>query len=619
MCGINGFNWCDKNLIKKMNRIISHRGDNSSGTYLGDFVSLGHQRLSIIDLSTRAKQPMTNEDYSIWIVFNGEIYNFNLIRRELEKKGHEFKTTSDTEVIIHAYEEYGPNCVKKLDGMWAFAILDTINKTLFLSRDRMGQKPVYYYVNGDKFMFSSQPKTFTALSNFKKKLSDIGMVYYVAYGFIPSPYSIYENVYKVEAAHNLIYDLRKKEITAYYCYDELLPLFAKKMSKTREEYLKDVDSLLFKGVKKRLVADVPIGIFVSGGIDSSLITCYVKKLENTINTKIHTFSLGFENMNSDESEYSWAIAKNLNTKHHFKIMTKEDALKEIPRSVEYYDEPLADSSTYTVLYISKLARKHVKVAITGDGGDEVFWGYHHYTKMPLYELLRKTFLPRFFLDRDNVFWNSSTNKMLFRISRCLNLLNTSNVSELYAQYHSVFKRGETKELLKHNKQQRKLVQKVAMHYTNFFRTKDLHDNMCYSDLKNILGELFFAKVDRGSMSTGLEIRSPLIDSQLIRYVIRIPKRFKLNPPKSFLKELLKQKTKVSDDFINRKKRGFGFPLEELFTPEIIDSYLPKTSKVYDVINRRYITKLITQIKHGINRYRQIHSIINLNLWMEKWL
>ena len=314
MCSIAGFDFIDKLLINRINKVLSHRGQDDRGTYMDNKVSLGHNRLSIIDLSKAAHQPMSNEDGSIWVVYNGEIYNFQKIKESLEKK-HKFNSNTDTEVIIHAYEEWGSDCVKRFNGMWAFCLYDSNKKIFFLSRDRTGKKPLYYYFDKEKFIFSSEIKGVLEDKSIKREINRQAIDFFLSLGFIPSPHSIFRNLNKLEKSQNLIYDLTKKEIKKYYYYHP--PKFLPEYNRTR--LINKGKDLLEDSVHIRKIADVEVGTFLSGGVDSSVISSILKR----ISPKLHTFSIGFEEQAYDESKYANLMADYLGTNHHHEYFTKK--------------------------------------------------------------------------------------------------------------------------------------------------------------------------------------------------------------------------------------------------------------------------------------------------------
>ena len=387
MCGINGFNFINKPVLKRMNDSLSHRGPDASGEFFDSEskVSLGQRRLSIIDLSKNGAQPMTYKHggKSATITFNGEIYNFQGIKSELMSKGYKFKSTSDTEVILASYLKWGKDCVKKFNGMWTFCIYDPQKQILFFSRDRVGKKPLYYYWGDGKFIFSSELKgVLKHKINFTLNKDAIDL--YFSLGFIPAPYSIYQEIQKLEARQNLIFDLRKKKVEKEYYYD--WPNF--KPRDNRLKLKKEFDRLITDSVKLRMISDVPLGAFLSGGLDSSTIVNYVKKFNKNINT----YSIGFEGK-LDETSRINILKEYFKTNHHHKYFKEKDFQGMLSDIFYYYDEPFADYSMFPTRMLSKFAREKLTVSLSGDGGDEIYGGYPRYKMAYQMEILRK--IPKF--------------------------------------------------------------------------------------------------------------------------------------------------------------------------------------------------------------------------------
>jgi len=392
MCGINGFNWDEKELVESMNDVIKHRGPDGNGTYTSNLVSLGHVRLAIIDLTEKGKQPMEYEynGRKIIIIHNGEIYNFLELRKKLEEKGYKFKSNTDTEVILASYLEYGENCVNKFNGMWAFCIYDVDKKILFLSRDRFGKKPLYYYFDGNRFIFSSEIKGIL-VHNIEKKLSNeaINLYFVLPYsGFIPSPYSIYQNIKKLQPRKNIVFDLEKKELKLnnYYDFPEYNP------RDNKEELIKIGREILDDATRLRLISDVPVGAFLSGGLDSSSVVGTMAKYVDL--SKLHTFSIGFEG-EYDETNYMNRVVEHYGTNHHHKYFGINDffGLIEKDNIYHYYDEPFGDYSMFPTYEISKFAKKYVGVSLSGDGGDEMFGGYNAHRRAAQLQFMGK--IPKF--------------------------------------------------------------------------------------------------------------------------------------------------------------------------------------------------------------------------------
>lgn len=571
MCGINGFNWNSKKLAKEMSSFLIHRGPNSEGVYSDKNCSLSHKRLSIIDLSKKANQPM---EYSYKrkkaiIVYNGEIYNFKEIKKDLIKKGYKFKTDSDTEVILASYFEYGEDCVKKFNGMWAFCIYDINKKILFLSRDRIGKKPLYYYSNKKKFIFSSEIKGILNHNlNFKLDKNSIDL--YLSLGFIPSPYSIYQNISKLEPRQNLIYDLNKKSLKKYYYYDypKYSPIYNKK------ELIKQGKNLLKNSVKLRLISDVPVGAFLSGGLDSSIIVSQMSDFMNLNN--LNTFSIGFSGK-YDESQYSNLIKNFFNTKHHSKYFAEKDFqnLLEKKNIFYYYDEPFSEHSMFPTFELSELTKKYVTVSLSGDGGDEIFGGYPRYQIARQLEFLKK--IPKILREIMLFIFGNLPILNKTKIKEGLNLSLYSK-KEFYSKARDyIYKPEITKKIL-----EEKMQYCLELSKNNLSEAVRLMDIIFYT-----LPDRFLLNIDRASMANSLEIRCPFLDYRFLEYSMKIPVKLKVSKTKTkiLMREIIKED--IPKKILNRKKAGFTPPLidwinkpfyldklknilEELYTKKIID-------------------------------------------------
>jgi asparagine synthase (glutamine-hydrolysing) len=372
MCGIVGIidyeNNIEKELLVKMRDSLEHRGPDDKGYFIDNHIGLGHRRLSIIDTSYSGHQPMSNEDDSIWISYNGEIYNHLEIRNQLQKKGHVFKSNTDTEVIIHAYEEYGEKCLQLFNGMFAFAIWDSNKKQLFLARDRIGQKPLFCYMKNNLFLFSSEIKSLVHHPKFIKEINFDSVSHYLSYQFIPHPYSIYKDCYKLNPGHYLVYKKNQINIQKYWDID------FQEINDSEENIKKNILTMLEESTEKRLMSDVPLGAFLSGGLDSSAIVYFMSKRINNIKTH----SIGFQEEKCDETKYAQIISDEFNTNHKVKIIDY-DITKEINLISKKVSEPLGDPASIPTYILSEFAKKDVTVSLSGDAGDEIFGGYNRYS------------------------------------------------------------------------------------------------------------------------------------------------------------------------------------------------------------------------------------------------
>ena len=546
-----------------MNSSLSHRGPDAECSFLDKKVSLGHRRLSIIDLSKKGNQPMvySHKGRKVVIVFNGEIYNFQDIRAELERKGYKFRTNSDTEVILASYLEYGLACVNKFNGMWAFCIYDSKKNILFLSRDRLGKKPLYYYFDGKRFIFSSEIKGILK-HKISKNLEMDSINLYFSLGFIPSPYSIYKYVKKIEPRQNAVFNLKIKKLSLnyYYSYPRYQPIYNKK------ELIKEGRSLLADSVKLRLISDVPIGAFLSGGLDSSAVVAEMIKL---INNKTNTFSIGFEGK-YDESKYIKIVKDYLKTNHHHKYFREEDFKRILSNIFYYYDEPFSDPSMFPTYFLSKFARNSVTVALSGDGGDEIFGGY------PRHKIAAQLkFLKRF---------PNWIRKLAVGILPDSKIKQGIKVSLLSPELSY----SESRDDIYKPEIYKKLMREKLSECLNLANGDLVEAFVLFDRYFNTLPDNYLVKVDRASMANAIEIRSPFLDYRFIEYASKIPSKYKASRYKS--KILMRQMLKgiIPEKTINRKKTGFTPPLDSWVVKEEYFKELSEALEQY--YNKRILSK-----------------------------
>lgn len=540
MCGINGFNFLDKKILSQMNCSLSHRGPDGEGTYFDKNVSLGHRRLAIIDLSKNANQPMSyvHKKRKAIITFNGELYNFLEIKKELAFLGYRFKTSSDTEVILASYMEWGFDCVKKFNGMWAFCIYDYNEKIFFLSRDRVGKKPLYYYFEDGKFIFSSEIKGILE-HNFKLELDSDAVDLYFSLGFIPSPYSIYKKIRKLDQRESLVFNMNEKSISKNYYYD--WPNF--KPTKNKSKLRGDFNRLMMDSVRIRMISDVPLGTFLSGGLDSPTVAKYAKKFDKNL----HTYSMGFED-EFDETPRIKIVKDKLDTNHHHKYFYEKDFNRILTNIFYYYDEPLSDSSIFSTYMLSKFAREKLTVALSGDGGDEIFGGYPRYKIAYQLMILKK--IP-------------SALRRMMMIFPYKNFQEGLRLSMLPKEkFYSESRSDFYKPHIYKNILEKKFSESLSKTGGNLVEAVRLMDIYFYT-----LPDNFLAKVDKASMANSLEVRSPFLDYRLIEYSMMISTKFKINlfSEKGFFRKI------VSDflpkKIVNSKKMGFTPPIQNWVNKE----------------------------------------------------
>ena len=525
MCGICGFNFSDKNLITKMVSTLNHRGPDDSGYFLDDSLSLGHSRLAIIDLTEKGRQPIYNEDESIWIIFNGEIYNFKEIKTRLMKQGHVFYTETDTEVIIHAYEEYGFECLDEFNGQFSFCIYDKNKDILFLARDRFGIKPLYYYQKNGIFIFASEIKAILKY-NFERIINRLALREYFTFRYTLAPNTILKDISKLEPSHYIQYNLK----THHFSNNKYFTLnVIENKSYSPKHVGIELFRLLNNSVKQRMVADVPVCCFLSGGIDSSIITGLASKY----NDDIHTFSAGFET--SDEFKYAKIVSEFFNTNHHELMITNDDILNNIDKMMYHMDEPIGDAAFFPTLLLSELISKQFKVVLAGEGADELFGGYDKY-KMFLYGRMLSYFLP----------------KIKYRDETLRRLSNFSNKRGKHGYIESICAFNE-EEMYK-----MKITpirdNKMWLPYGNTMQKMQIFD------IKSVLTEDFFMKADKMSSAYGLEERVPYMDHNLVKFAINLPSKYKLYlwNEKYLLKKTFNHF--LPKIIIKRRKRGYNAPI-----------------------------------------------------------
>ncbi|MDP4181994.1 MAG: asparagine synthase (glutamine-hydrolyzing), partial [Bacillota bacterium] len=504
MCGINGFILKelasnDENLIKinMMNSCITYRGPDSDGVYTDPQASLGMRRLAIIDLNT-GKQPIYNEDGTKVIVFNGEIYNFQGLRDELLARGHEFKTKSDTEVILHSYEEYGVDCLKKLNGMFAFAIYDIVEKELFIARDRAGEKPLYYYKDDDRFIFGSELKSIIRTFNIKKEINLTALNQYFSLTYIPAPLTIFNDINKLEAGSFILYKNGNLRIERYW---DIEVDRNHDIINSYEECSRKLRDALFSSVEQKMISDVPLGAFLSGGIDSSII---VGIMSNLSNKPIETFTIGFKLKEFDESDRAQIVSSKNRTNHHVHFLDYSDAVVELENILDTFDEPFADSSAIPTYFVSRFAKEHVTVVLTGDAGDELFAGYSKYmvnyytdkyNKVP--KFLRKNLIER-------LVYNMPDKGALSRKAR--KVIESSEKDTFQKRRELMFlgfNEDRIKRLLKNKYIKPNSYDIIANAYTKNEELDELTKTL-YTDFKIVLEGDMLVKVDRMSMLNSIE-------------------------------------------------------------------------------------------------------------------
>ncbi|WP_214225527.1 asparagine synthase (glutamine-hydrolyzing) [Pedobacter sp. B4-66] len=599
MCGIYGstLRYRDEIVREKLAR-IEFRGPDFSAFQHFEGITLGHNRLSIIDLDPRSNQPFSYGHLKI--VFNGEIYNYQDIKSELQKKQYSFRTTSDTEVICAAYLEYGTDCVKHFNGMFAFVIYDSVKKELFGARDRFGKKPFYYSHSGQEFEFSSQPSQINIGRNLT--IDETAIHDYLIWAYIPEPKSIYREVEKLPAAHSFKFDLYsgKLKISKYWDLDYNLE---NKFIGTYQDAKHQLSDLLTNAVKIRLFADVPLGVFLSGGIDSSLVSALaVKQVE-----RVKTFSIKFNEQGFDESIYAERVAKYLGTEHHTIECNYNEGISLIENVSKYYDEPFADSSAIPSMLLSKYTKKHVTVALSGDAGDEAFLGYHRYKWLNDVKMLFNVPLSGRKAIATLINLSPKYRHKLIAMG-----ISIDNIENLYVKMLGSM---ENSWVLKNNVGLENEMMQVLNN-----PLKPLLERISDFDIKTYLNGDINTKIDRASMAFSLESRSPLMDYRIIEFSRSLPTHFKFyqGNQKRILKDLLFEH--VPANFFNRPKAGFAIPLQQWFRNELKDYVLDNLSeselKNIPGINIKRTQEIIQEHLTGKwNRSPQIWKLLVLSQWL----
>lgn len=617
MCGIIGYAGFTKKIpLGRAIERIRHRGPDDNGTEYFEGVALGNVRLSIIDLSSKGHQPMFNHDRSLCITFNGELYNFKEIKKLLENK-YKFKSNSDTEVIIYAYQEWGVKCLEKLNGMFAFVIYDIKKKLLFGARDRLGQKPLKYYFENGKYIFASEIKAILPLLERKPEIDEVAIDDFLTLQYVPSPKTGFKKIYKLPPGHYFIYRDNKLSVNKYWSLN-----FNNKLKLSKEDWENLIFNEIKRSVKSHMVSDVPVGALLSGGLDSSII---VALMSMNSSQSVNTFSIGFDDESFDETVYAETVSQIYKTKHTQFHLTSNELIMNIENIVDVYDEPIGDNSILPTMLISKLASTKVKVALTGDGGDENFAGYDRYTFVTLSNYISK--LPRiakktFSLSAKAVF-ALKQNKLSERMGRFLSSLDDI----FYRKYvnYSLFFTNSIKRYLYSEFFKKKVATNDTYEiYSNLYNENlsDL-DNALKIDINTYLPDDLLYKIDTGSMAHGLELRAPFLDHVLMEKIAAMPidLKLKFTTKKKILKEIALKNNLLPKEIINRPKHGFTIPQNKWFKGSL-KNYIYNTilsSGITDRIFDRNKLKNYLDIyyKTNLNYDNNIFALLILSLWFDK--
>jgi asparagine synthase (glutamine-hydrolysing) len=633
MCGISGLVDYNKNsdisILEKMNRILAHRGPDGEGYEMFNtekaVVGLGHRRLSIIDLSEGGSQPKKYDDY--YITFNGEVYNYEEIKKELEAKGHVFESHSDTEVVLHAYKEWGSDALQKFIGMFAFVIYDAQNQKIFGCRDRAGVKPFFYYHNNGLFLFSSELKAMMQHPSFEKNINIDAAAAYMQYGYVPTPHCIFNNAYKLKPGHFIEFDVKNNTLTTKQYWNVYDAYNQPTLKIDLPDAIVETEKLLTNAFNYRMVSDVPVGVFLSGGYDSSCVTALLQK---DATEKIKTFTIGVPDAGLNEAPYAKDIAKHLGTDHTEYYCTEKEALEIVPQLPFFYDEPFADSSAIPTTLVSRIAREKVTVALSADAGDEVFAGYNRYD----------------YFERFGKKINSVPGFIRKAVAAMMDVVPANSIPVLNKKYLFASRYEKLKMLLKNPSEQNLLLSMISafnqddiavlfkgniIKLTTGFDSKELKDEnhtmlnfMMAIDYQTYLLDDILQKVDRAGMSVSLEGREPFLDHRIIEWAAKLPMEYKYNNgnKKFIIKEIVHKY--LPKEMMDRPKMGFGIPIAAWLQNDLkqyVDKYFDEVFVIkQNLFNNTELQRIKKSFYEGkVERAEKIWYILMFQMWYDKWI
>jgi asparagine synthase (glutamine-hydrolysing) len=637
MCGIAGAIWTDpqravsREVLERMTDVLAHRGPDDAGFYESIYrlrppyepqpgIALGHRRLAVIDIEG-GNQPMSNEEGTIWVVFNGEIYNFAALRNRLEGSGHKFRTRCDTETIVHLYEDEGLDCVTHLNGMFAMAIWDAGRRRLVLARDRLGQKPLVYRHDAGRLLFASQLKSLLEVPDVPRELDPSSLDEYLTYQYVPHPNTIFRGIGKLPPGHCAVYQDDEFEVQAYW-----RPDFSREVAVREAQYAEQLRDLLTDAVQSRLVSDVPLGAFLSGGIDSSLVVALMRQAGGP---PVKTFSIGFPVPEYDERRHARRAAEFLQA-DHTELEVTPDAVAILPRLVEHFDEPFADSSAVPTWYVSKLAREHVTVALTGDGGDELFAGYPRYRAVRLGQRVDRLPSPvRAVLATRLWQWLPARERQKSLLRRWKRFTSALRLppQRRYLEWIAIFNEAGRAELYSDEFLSRLPDSDPAGFVTRAWDragTRDPVTAASMTDLVTYLPGDLMTKVDVASMAHGLECRQPFLDHRVVELAAAMPVRWKFRGGRG--KRILRRAfgELLPKPIWRRRKMGFGVPLDHWFRNELVemtnDVLLSRQSRDRGYFRPETVQRLVTEHQRGTfdHSYR-LWALLVLELWQRRWV
>lgn len=637
MCGICGVfrptrngTWDECNLDGMID-VMAHRGPDDRGLYTDERIALGHRRLSIIDLGS-GRQPMSNEDGTVWIVFNGEIYNHLELRRELKARGHRYKTNSDTESIIHSYEEHGIECLKELEGMFAFALWDTRKEQLFLARDRLGKKPLYYTQVKGHFIFGSEIKSILQNLLCERELDEESLYHYLTFVFTPPPRTLFKGIFKLSPGHYAVLEKPVDEVKEYPFWNPLENFEETRGGVNQEEAAQTIIKYLKRAIKDRMISDVPFGVFLSGGVDSSANVALMSQL---MTRPVQTFSIGYKNDEKfNELEYARKIAKIFKTEHREIIIDESDLTEEIHGIIYNQDEPIADPVCLPLYFVSKLARENgVIVVQIGEGSDEIFCGYPRYMKLLRLALLNRNIFQQFPLQARKFLYRmiSSAFRRLHRTKELEYLRRGTYGQEIFWGGATAFGEYDKAQLLTGSYREEfgsiDSYHILEQYYNELYeRIADLDelDKIIYIDLCLRLPELLLMRVDKMCMATSVEARTPFLDHRLVEYALAIPRAIKIKDGQT--KYILKKALQgiIPDEIIFRKKQGFDVPISRWLKGKnkdfIRDTIIQSRIKHRGIFDYEFVEMILSAHDTGKRDYSfLIWNLFNLSLWYDTWI
>ncbi len=626
MCGICGkfdiTERVERSLLEEMCASISHRGPDDQGVYLGSSIGLGNRRLSIIDLSPAGHMPMSTDSGKSWITYNGEVYNYRELRAELEKYGYRFRSNTDTEVVLNAYHKWGPDCLSRFNGMFALAIWDEEEQKLFLARDRLGIKPLYYYYDGARIIFASEIKAILQDHKVPRELSQEGIINYFTFGHSMAPRTIFKNIHKLLPGHYMMClpegeSKLQLKIRRYWAP----PIPGQSKDAGKKYYTEGIYHLLRESVRKRLISDVPLGVFLSGGIDSSIVTSLMSSIDQS---PVKTFSIGFTTGGAAYNELDDAriVARHFDTEHHEILLDENDLTQALTTLVYHYDEPFGDAANFPTYLLSRFTKEHVTVSLSGEGGDETFGGYRRYVVENL--IARYPALVGLLSNRmmRNFFFNIPRLNRWYKMAEDLRVRDGA---ERYANWLSVFNKEMRAELFGGQPMELPDFDPLDI-YHRLYTGNGAHgvDRMLYTDQQTLLPDTFLEKVDKASMAVGLEVRVPFLDHELVEFAATIPAKYKVRglSTKSILKKAFL--SCLPPQTLRKRKHGFTPPVDPWFRNKlngfVKDVLFDSRARSRGLFDHDYIQKLYNWHIEGRGYYHwHLWLLTVFELWCQRFL